>query len=204
MMEAPLIEREKQLTTAEYLAQERSGIREKDGKYEFHSGKLCLMGGASKEHNTISMNLSGLFWNLLQTLSFTAYHSDMRTYTPKTESYFYPDLVVVKGEPRFQDEKFDNLLNPYLIIEILSVSTASYDRGEKFAAYRSIPSLHEYLTISSETLLAEHYVRVKENEWKITIYQQAEDVLPLLGDEISIGLKEVYKNLANIITPEKK
>jgi Uma2 family endonuclease len=203
-MEVPVIEKEKKLTAAEYLAQERKGIREKDGKYEFLLGKLLPMGGASKEHNTISMNLSGLLWNLLQNETYQVFHSDMRTYTPKTDSYFYPDLVVVKGEPQFQDEKFDNLLNPFLIIEILSASTASFDRGEKFAAYRSIPSLQEYLTISSENLLAEHYVRIKENEWKITIYQQVEDTLPLLGGEVSLTLKEIYKNLSGIITPSKK
>jgi len=203
-MEATIIEKEKKLTAAEYLAQERKGIREKDGKYEFHTGKLLPMGGASKEHNTISMNLSGLLWNLLQNLSFTAFHSDMRTCTPKTDSYFYPDLIVVKGEPEFQDEEFDNLLNPFLIIEILSASTASFDRGEKFEAYRSIPSLQEYLTISSETLLAEHYVKMKENEWKITIYQQIEDVLPLLDGEVSLALTGIYKNISNITTASKK
>lgn len=203
-MEVSVIEKEKKLTAAEYLMQERKGIREKDGKNEFHAGKLLLMGGASKEHNTISMNLSGLLWNLLQNMSFTVYHSDMRTYTPKTDSYFYPDLVVVQGEPQFQDDNFDNLLNPFLIIEILSASTASFGRGEKFAAYRSIPSLQEYLTVSSETLLAEHYVRMKENEWKITIYQQAEDTLPLLNGEVSLTLTEVYKNLPAIITPSEK
>jgi len=203
-MEAIVIEKEKKLTAEEYLTQERKGIREKDGKNEFYAGKLLPMGGASKEHNTISMNLSGLLWNLLQNLSFTAFHSDMRTYTPKTDSYFYPDLIVVKGEPEFQDEEFDNLLNPYLIIEILSASTASFDRGEKFEAYRSIPSLKEYITISSESLLAEHYVKLKENEWKITIYQQIENVLPLLDGEIDLALEKVYKNLPSITTASKK
>lgn len=203
-MEVSVIEKEKQLTAAEYLAQERKGIREKDGKHEFHAGKLLLIGGASKEHNTISTNLTIGIGYRLREKSYQVYHSDMRTYTPKTDSYFYPDLVIVQGEPQFQDDNFDNLLNPFLIIEILSASTASFDRGEKFAAYRSIPSLQEYLTVSSETLLAEHYVRMKENEWKITIYQQAEDALPLLKGEVSLALTEIYKNLSGIITPSEK
>ncbi len=203
-MEAPVIEKEKQLTTAEYLEKERNGIRDKDGKYEFYKGKLLFMGGASKEHNTISINLTVNLGYRLQDEPYQVFHSDMRTYTPKTDSYFYPDLVVIKDEPQFQDEKFDNLINPFLIIEILSASTASFDRGEKFAAYRSILTLQEYLTVSSEALLAEHYVRMKENEWKITIYQQAEDVLPLLDGHIPITLKEIYKNISDIEVPTKK
>lgn len=195
-MEAAITEKEKQLTSAAYLAQERKGIREKDGKYEFHSGKLILMGEATREHNRISMNLSGLLWNLFQDKPYSVFHSDMRTYALQTDSYFYPDLVVVQGEPQFQDDTFDNLLNPYMIIEILLASTASFDRGEKFAAYRSIPSLREYLTVSSETMLAEHFVRMKENEWKLTIYQQAEDTLPLFNDQFPLVLKKVYKNVS--------
>lgn len=95
----------------------------------------------------------------------------MRTYAPATDSYFYFDLVLVKGEPKFKDGTFDNLLNPILVIEILSKSIASFDRGEKFKTYRDIPSLEHYLAISSTSNLIEHYHKLNESEWKLKIVE---------------------------------
>jgi Uma2 family endonuclease len=183
------------MTPEAYLQAERRGSREEYGKFEFHDGKLIEMGGATKEHNRISLNLSGLFWQGLMNKPFEAFHSDMRTFAPQANSYFYPDLVVCQGEAKFKDQEFDNLTNPSLIIEILSSSTASIDRGAKFAAYRSIDTLNEYLLIASQSMQVEHYQKQQQHEWKIVIYEKPEDTLTLLGGEMTLSLRDIYRNL---------
>lgn len=191
-----LLAKEKTLTPEEYLQAERHGLRETQGKYEYHNGQLIPMGGASKEHNKISVNLSGFFWYHLQDKPYEVYHSDMRTYVPARESYYYPDLVVIEGEPVFRDQEFDNLLNPYLIVEIVSPSSSSYDRGDKFVNYRSIDMLHEYLVVSSQKMYVEYFHKVKGNEWKLSIFQHPHELVPLLNDQLSLTLEQIYKNVA--------
>ncbi len=144
-----LVVNQSPLTTEAYLEAEHNGTREDYGKYEYHNGELVLMGGASKEHNRISLNLSGLLWQALLEKPYEVFHSDMRTFAPDANSYFYPDLVVCRGEAQFKDDAFDNLINPALVIEILSPSTKAKDRDFKFEAYRSIATLNEYLLICS-------------------------------------------------------
>ncbi len=187
--------KEEIISAEQYLKEERAGIREFDGKYEFHEGKKILMGGAIKEHNAISTNLTGLIWSFIRDQDFQLYHSDMRTFTPKTKSYFYPDLVVVKGEPQFQDDTFDNLLNPYLLIEILSKSTSSFDKGDKFSAYRSIPSLEHYITISPVSFMIEHSRKIQDNEWNIRIYDKTEEEIKLFDDALTLTMNDIYRNV---------
>lgn len=110
-------------------------------------------------------------------------------------SYFYPDLVVSSGEAQFKDKEFDNLTNPALVIEILSASTTSVDRGVKFTAYRSIDTLQEYLLVASQTMLVEHYQRQQQNEWKLMIYQQPDDMLSLLNGLVKVNLQDIYRNV---------
>jgi Uma2 family endonuclease len=178
-----------------YLEAERKGTREEYGKFEFHNGVLVEMGGASKEHNRISMNLSVALGSQLLDASFEVFHSDMRTHAPEANSYFYPDLVVSQGEAQFKDDEFDNLINPILVIEILSDSTSDKDRGAKFAAYRSIDSLQEYLLVSTKKQLIEHYQRQQQNEWKLTIYQKEADEVSLLDGQVSLPLRDIYRNV---------
>ena len=118
----------------------------------------------------------------------------MRTFAPPTGSYFYPDLVLVKGEPAFKDDAFDNLLNPLIVIEILSKSTASFDRGEKFKTYRDIPSLEHYLAISSTSYFIEHYQKLNESEWKLKIIEGEAKDFQLL-DGLHLSMKDIYRNV---------
>lgn len=193
-MERVVAEKEAFITEEQYLREERKGIRELDGKYEFHLGKKIFMGGATKEHNAISTNLTGLIWFFIKDKSYQLYHSDMRTYAPATGSYFYPDLVLVKGEPEFKDGTFDNLLNPWVVIEILSKSTASFDRGEKFKTYREIPSLEHYLAISSTSHLIEHYQKLNKSEWKLKIIEGDDKKIDLLNG-LQLNVKDIYRNV---------
>lgn len=153
------------------------------------------MSGASKEHNRISMNLSVLLGSQLLEKSYEVFHSDMRTYVPDANSYFYPDLVVCRDEAQFKDDEFDNLVNPTLVIEILSPSTRAKDRGFKFEAYRSISTLAEYLLVTPDNLLIEHYQRQRPNEWKLTIFQRAEGTLSLLDEAVTLRLSDIYRNV---------
>jgi len=193
-MEKNVAEKEAMITEEQYLKEERKGIRELDGKYEFHLGKKIFMGGATKEHNAISTNLTGLIWFFIRDKEYQLYHSDMRTYAPATGSYFYPDLVLIKGEPAFKDGTFDNLLNPVLVIEILSKSTASFDRGEKFKTYRDIPSMEHYLAISSTSYMIEHYQKLNESEWKLKIIDGEDKQFELL-DGLHLSMKDIYRNV---------
>jgi Uma2 family endonuclease len=132
------------LTAKDYLEFERNS----DIKHEYFDGEIFEMSGAKRNHNKITTNLSGLVWQHLKGKNCENYSNDMRVFVPETGLYTYPDLVVVCGEPQFQDDVFDTLLNPVLLVEVLSDSTESYDRGKKFQHYRSIESLQEYILVS--------------------------------------------------------
>jgi Uma2 family endonuclease len=193
-MEKIVTEKEELINEEQYLKEERKGIRELEGKYEFHLGEKIFIGGAAKEHNAISTNLTVLIGSFIMDKAYQLYHSDMRTYAPATGSYFYPDLVLVKDEPAFKDDTFDNLLNPVLVIEILSKSTASLDRGEKFKTYRDIPSLQHYLAVSYTSQMIEHYQKLNDSEWKLKIIKDEEDKLELL-EGLSLSMKDIYCNV---------
>ena len=185
---------DKSMLTAEvYLKAETQ--RKRGDKYEYHNGQLIGVGGASKEHNRLSLNLSGLLWQAFLEKPYEVFHSDMRTYAPETNSYFYPDLVICREEAQFKDDEFDNLTNPALVVETRSPATSAKDRGVKFEAYRSIATLDEYLLVSPESVLIEHYQRQQPNEWKLTILQKAEDTLSLLDGLVTLRLTDVYRNV---------
>ena len=117
-------------------------------RHEYINGELIAMSGASRAHNLITGNISGELRTLLKGSRCETYANEMRVSTPTTTSYFYPDVVVVCEEPRFEDDVFDTLLNPIILVEVLSPSTEVYDRREKFAHYRQLPSLQEYLLVA--------------------------------------------------------
>ena len=124
-------------TPEQYLALERdSSIR-----HEYHNGSIFAMSGASREHNLIALNLGAELRTQLLDRPCEAYVSDMRVLVARTGLYTYPDIVAVCGERQFQDSEVDTLLNPTLIIEVLSSTTEAYDRGKTFAHYRRLPSL---------------------------------------------------------------
>ena len=127
----------------------------------------------------------------------------MRVSTPTTTSYFYPDVVVVCEEPRFEDDIFDTLLNPIILVEVLSPSTAVYNRREKFAHYRQLTSLQEYILVSEDKVLVEHYRRQEKqgtapatgNDWIFTDFQELEEILPLTSIQCQLPLQEIYERI---------
>lgn len=176
------------VTPEEYLAFERAA----EYKNEYVDGEIFAMTGASRKHNLIAMNSGGSLWQQLKGKPCEVYVSDMRVHVPATGLYTYPDVVVVCGEPQLEDEHLDTLLNPVLIVEVLSKSTARYDRTGKFSDYRSIPSFAEYLLVWQDEHRVEQYSKQTDGRWMLTDYRSREDVAQLDSIHCSLSLKEIY------------
>lgn len=115
----------------------------------------------------------------------------MRVSTPSTSSYFYPDIVDVCDEPRFEDDVFDILLNPIILVEVLSPSTEAFDRGERFSHYRNLQSLQEYILVAQDRFCVEIFRR-QNKDWILTYFQNLEEHLPLLSIQTKLPLREIY------------
>lgn len=192
------------LTPEEYIAFERKALPNGEiVRYEYINGELIGMSGASREHNLITGNISGELRTLLRGSRCETYANDMRVSTPTTTSYFYPDVVVVCDEPRFEDDVFDILLNPIILVEVLSPSTETYDRREKFAHYRQLASLQEYVLVAQDKVLVEHYHRQEkqmappttQENWIYTDFQDIEASLVLTSIPYELPLQEIYERV---------
>ncbi len=180
--------RETYLTPEEYLALERSA----ETKSEYLDGEMIAMPGSSREHNLIVANLVAELRQQLKGRPGEVYPSDLRVWIPESRRYVYPDVAVVRGEPRLQDAHGDVLLNPTLIIEVLSPGTESYDRGKKSEHYRSIESLAEYVLVSQAEPRVERYVRQRDGRWSFgeTLDPAAVVMLPSVG--CRLAMVEIY------------
>ncbi len=176
------------LTPDAYLAIERAA----ETKSEYLDGEIVMMTGASREHNRIVANLIRTLGNQMIEQDCVVYPSDLRVRVSATGAYLYPDLVVTCGEEQYTDQQVDTLLNPRLIIEVLSHSTEARDRGRKFELYQTIDSLGEYLLVSQRPYRVEQYVRQTGNLWLYRSFQQADDVVKLATVECSLALQDVY------------
>ncbi len=179
------------LTAEEYLAIERKA----ETKSEFYDGEMFLMAGASREHNLISGNIFRRIANGLEGKPCETYTNDMRVRTPATGLFTYPDVVVVCGEPQFDDKEFDTLLNSTLIVEVLSRSTASYDRREKFADYRTIESLREYVVVAQDRYEIEHHAKQTDGRWILTDVRGLDERVKLESVDCVLSLREVYERV---------
>lgn len=185
------------LTPTEYLRFERQS----DVKHEYFRGELFAMAGASDNHVTIFMNTSYVLVGQLKGRSCRTYGADMRVKVSPTGLYTYPDLVVVCGRPRFEDKELDTLLNPTVIVEILSKSTEAYDRGEKFAQYRTLDTLTDYLLISQDKPHIEHFTRQQGGVWLFSESAGLDAVMPIESIQCQLPLAEVYDRVEFDQTP---
>ncbi|HKY03763.1 MAG TPA: Uma2 family endonuclease [Blastocatellia bacterium] len=180
------------VTPEQYLALERDA----EQRSEYLDGEMVAMTGASRRHNLIVTNLVGELRQQLKGKPCEVYASDMRVKVLASGLYTYPDVVVVCGEPRFEDEHVDTLLNPTLIIEVLSESTESYDRGKKFGYYRTINSVTEYLLIAQDKLRVERYVKQGDDRWLYSEAASLDETIELSSVECALALKEVYDKVS--------
>jgi Uma2 family endonuclease len=180
---------DKTYSEAEYLALERRA----ESKSEYMDGHIYAMAGASREHNLIGFNIAGELRNQLKNRPCEAYVNDMRVKVAKAQRsrYRYPDVAVVCGKPEFEDDQADTLLNPTLLIEVLSPSTEAADRGEKFADYRRIESLREYLLVSQDQARVERYTRQGAG-WLLTVAEGLDATVNLDAIGCALALREVY------------
>ena len=183
------------LTPEEYITLERKAIPDANTvRSEYMNGEIIAMSGASLKHNLITHNISGELRNRLKGTECFAFANEMRVSIPSANSYFYPDVGVVCEEPRFEDDVFDTLVNPIIIVEVLSPSTEAYDRGDKFAHYRQLQSLQEYILVSQDKVRVDHYVR-HTTQWLLTDFQELEQHLPLTSIQCELPLQEIYERV---------
>jgi Uma2 family endonuclease len=180
------------LTPAEYLAFER---QQTDAKHEYLNGQITAMSGASREHNLIVGNAFASLHGQLRGKGCEVYSNDMRVYIPATGLYTYPDIAALCGEPVFEGDQFDTLLNPHVIIEVLSSSTEAYDRGAKFAHYRSIESLQAYVLIAQDRPHIELFERGTDGRWVLSEAKGLESRLELEALGCVLELSEVYERI---------
>lgn len=176
------------LTAKEYLAIERRA----EIRSEYLDGEMFVMAGASIRHNAIVANLIGELRQKLKGRSCQVFPSDLRLHIPATGLYTYADVVVVCGEPRLEDDHLDTLLNPTLILEVLSPTSEAYDRGKKFEHYRSVESFVEYLLVSQDEPRIEQYLRQPAGRWLFTAVAGLEAALSLPSIQCELSLAEVY------------
>jgi len=182
-------------TPEEYLALERQA----QCKSEYYAGEIFAMAGASRWHNLIVTNVVRELSLQLKGRPCTTYPSDMRVKISATGLYVYPDVTVVCGEAQFDDTQQDTLLNPTLIVEVLSDSTEAYDRGGKFAHYRKLDSLMAYVLITQTKPHIEHYVRQPDNRWLLAEADSVHDTVHLPAIDCHLALAEVYDKVDIIV-----
>lgn len=176
------------LTPEEYLAIERAA----EYKSEYFGGEMFALAGAGLQHNRIAANLMRSLGNLLWDGPREAFGSDMRVKVNAFDKYTYPDAVVGCGELHFEGGRQDTLLNPLVIIEVLSPSTEAYDRGIKFEHYRRIESLREYVLVAQDRAYIERYQRIDDGRWVISYFHGLDSTLPLESISCDLPLVDIY------------
>lgn len=180
------------LTPEQYLEIERKA----EFKSEYYNGEMFAMSGAKLPHNLITMNVGAEFRQQLRSRPCRVVSSDQRVLVAPTGLYAYPDVVVYCGEPRLLDGELDTLLNPTLIVEVLSPSTEAYDRGRKFGQYRTIESLSAYLMIASELISAELWTRQPDNRWLLTAdANRLDDTFEIESIGCRLKLADIYEKV---------
>jgi Uma2 family endonuclease len=180
------------LSPEEYLAIEREAAT----KSEYYDGRMFAMAGAGENHSPIQASLIATLYSQVRRRGCHVHGSDMRVRVPNRRSYMYPDVTIVCGGSQFGEGRRDTLLNPAIIVEILSPSTALHDRTEKFARYRQIPTLREYLLVAQDAPSIEHFVRQPDDQWLWSIAEQLTGSITLPSIDCTLALADIYADIA--------
>jgi Uma2 family endonuclease len=179
------------LTEEEYLLIERQS----EERSEYFRGEMFAMSGATRSHNVIAHRISRLLGNQLEGRSCDVYQSDMKVRVNTSGRFTYPDVVVVCGERQYLDERQDVLLNPTVLFEVLSESTANYDRGEKSRDYRMLGSLRDLLIVAQDQPLVEHHVRQDKNTWNLATVHGLDATIQLPSIGCTLPLADVFAGI---------
>jgi Uma2 family endonuclease len=163
-------------------------------KHEFHKGEIFAMAGASAAHNEITANVLSRLRIALRRHRCRAYGSDLRVETP-SGLLTYPDVSVFCGPLTFVRGRDDTVTNPILLVEVLSDATRDYDRGDKFALYKSIPTLQEYLVIEQSAVRVEQWVRSQSVRWTLSVHERLDDAMRLASVPVTLKVAEIYREV---------
>jgi len=178
------------LSPEEYLSLERRA----EFKGEYFDGVVYAMAGGSERHNLIAANIITALGVQLRDLPCRVYPSGLKVSVSNSKRFFYPDVSVICGETRFADEEKDVILNPVLVVEVLSESTEAFDRGKKFSSYQQIESLREYLLVAQDEFVVEHYLR-QEDGWLYTKASGLDAALVLPALDCRMALSDIYNKV---------
>jgi Uma2 family endonuclease len=181
----------KRYTPEEYLEFEVTS----DLRHAYIDGEIVLMTGGTPNHNDIASNLVASLKQALKGKPYRVFILDQRLWIPAMNLYTYPDAMVLPRPIELQSGRRDTVVNPYLIAEVLSESTKNYDRGEKFLAYRTIPTFQEYLLIDQYRIHVEHHVKTAEHQWLFSEYDDPAIALSLSTFDIEIQIADLYEDL---------
>jgi Uma2 family endonuclease len=184
-------EEKKNYTPEEYLEFEVNS----DTRHEYINGEIIPMTGGTPEHNEIASILNAALRVSLKGKPYSIFIADQRLWIPDRKLYTYPDVMVVTRPLERQQGRTDTITNPVMIAEVLSKSTKSYDRDEKFAAYRTIPTFREYLLIDQYKLQVEQYSKTESHKWVFTEYNSIDSQISLLSIPFEICLADLYDSI---------
>lgn len=175
-------------TPEEYLEFEVNSEK----RHEYVNGKVICVSGESTNHNSISGNIGATLNFAFKRKAFHTFIINQRVWIPNKRVYAYPDVMVIQNELQFQEGRKDTIINPLMIVEVLSKSTRSYDKDEKFSAYRTIPTLQEYILIDQYKIQVEQYFKTGKNSWNFSEYYKANETLSLNSIDFEITLEDIY------------
>jgi Uma2 family endonuclease len=178
-------------TSEEYLAQEEIA----EFRSEYRDGEIVPMTGGSINHNQISGNIYAFLKFTLRGTNFNPYIGDLRVWIPRYRQYTYPDIFLIEDQPVFQDQHTDIVLNPCLIVEVLSKSTQNHDRNDKFRYYRSIPEFREYVLVDQYEMAIEHYRKIEDNSWLFKAYESDTEKILLDLVNVEITFQDIYEKV---------
>jgi Uma2 family endonuclease len=161
-------------------------------KHEYIDGEIRLMPGGMPNHNRIIGNLFAALNFAFKGKPYEAFVTDQRVWIPRKRIYTYPDIMIIQGDLQLQEGRKDTLINPSVIIEVLSKSTQNYDKGDKFTAYRSIPAFQEYILVDQYSTHVEHYVKTDQRKWIFQEYDEVDNVLAFASLPFEILLTDLY------------
>lgn len=179
------------ISPEEYLKIERAS----EIRHEYYNGEMFAMTGASRPHNVIAGNIFAELWAQFRDRDCETYQSDMRVKVDRKGLYTYPDVVATCDSPTFEDDELDTLINPRVIVEVLSKSTEDYDRGTKFEMYRRIPSLRDYILVAQDRVHVEHFQRQDGERWILEDFNTREGTLTLDSIACELRVADVYTKL---------
>ncbi|MCC5620219.1 Uma2 family endonuclease [Nostoc sp. CHAB 5715] len=185
------ITQQRYYTPKEYLELEEAA----DYRSEYINGQIIPMAGGTVNHNQIALNLSTELNFAFKKQNYRVFMGDVRLWILQKRTYTYPDVMILAGEPEFFNNRKDIILNPQIIVEVLSKSTKGYDREDKFQAYRTISTFQEYLLIDQTQIHVDQFSKTGKKQWTLREYDEEDEAIALVTVPFEISLQDLYNKV---------